>query len=87
MIQSLKKVMRETVAVGRGGTSFQEPIDYAHGNGYDGLLILTDGCAPEPVIPEGMRCQIIWVCQNEECNKLNRHWMEKSGRVCTIELR
>ena len=87
VIQSLKNVMRETVAVGRGGTSFQEPIDYAHGNGYDGLLILTDGCAPEPVIPEGMRCQIIWVCQNKGCYEHNRHWMEKSGRVCTIELR
>lgn len=87
VVQSLRKVIRETVAVGRGGTSFQDPVDYAHENGYDGLLILTDGCAPEPVIPEGMRCQIIWVCQNEGCYEHNRHWMERSGRVCTIELR
>jgi Predicted metallopeptidase (DUF2201). len=87
VVQSLRKVIRETVAVGRGGTSFQDPVDYAHENGYDGLLILTDGYAPEPVIPDGMRCKIIWVCQDSMCYERHRHWMEKSGRVCTIELR
>lgn len=85
--QSLKKAMREVLAVGRGGTSFQEPIDYAHANGYDGLLILTDGYAPEPVIPDNMRCKIIWVCQDKEIYAVHHHWMERSGRVCTIELR
>ena len=87
VVQSLKKVMREVLAVGRGGTSFQEPIEYAHENGYDGLLILTDGYAPEPWLPEGMRCKIIWVCQDKNCYEVHHHWMEKSGRVCTIELR
>jgi predicted metal-dependent peptidase len=86
VVQNLHKVMREVVAIGRGGTSFQEPIDYAHENDYDGLLILTDGYAPEPVIPDNMRCKIIWVCQDKGCYEHNRHWMEKSGRVCTIEL-
>ena len=46
VVQSLKKVLRDVIAVGRGGTSFQEPIDYANENGYDGLVILTDGYAP-----------------------------------------
>ena len=87
VVQSLKKVMREVLAVGRGGTSYQEPVEYAHEHGYDGLLILTDGYAPEPWIPEGMRCKIIWVCQDKKCYKAHRHWMEKSGRVCTIELK
>lgn len=87
MVQNLKKVMREVVAVGRGGTSFQEPIDYAAENGYDGLVILTDGYAPQPVIPDNMHCRIIWVCQDKECYNNHRGWMEKSGRVCTIELR
>lgn len=86
VVQSLKKVMREVIAVGRGGTSFQEPIEYAHQNGYDGLLILTDGYAPEPWIPDNMRCKIIWVCQDRHCYETHRHWMEKSGRVCSIEL-
>ena len=87
VVQSLKKVMREVIAVGRGGTSFQEPIEYAHENGYDGLLILTDGYAPEPWLPDNMRCKIIWVCQDKNCYEAHHHWMEKSGRVCTIELR
>lgn len=86
VVHSLKKVIREVLAVGRGGTSFQEPIQYAHENGYDGLIILTDGYAPEPLIPDNMRCKIIWVCQDKSCYEEHHHWMEKSGRVCTIEL-
>ena len=86
VVQNLKKVMREVLAIGRGGTSFQEPIDYAHENDYDGLLILTDGYAPQPQIPDNMRCKIIWVCQDMHCYERHHRWMEKSGRVCTIEL-
>ena len=87
VVQSLKKVIRETLAVGRGGTSFQEPVEYAHENGYDGLVFLTDGYAPEPVIPDHISCKIIWVCQDENCYERHHRWMEKSGRVCTMELR
>ena len=87
VVQNLKKVMREVIAVGRGGTSFQEPIEYAAQNGYDGLVILTDGYAPQPAIPCNMRCKIIWVCQDKTCYEAHHKWMEKSGRVCTIELR
>lgn len=87
VVQSLKQVMRDVAVLGRGGTSFQEPVDYAHQNGYDGLLVLTDGYAPEPVIPDNMRCKVIWVCQDKESYDRHHHWMEKSGRVCTIELR
>ena len=85
-VQSLKKCMKDVVAVGRGGTSFDEPILYAHEKGYDGLLILTDGYAPEPVIPEGMKCKIIWVCEDKSSYEKNHKWMAHSGRVCTIEL-
>ena len=87
VVQSLNKVMREVIAIGRGGTNFQEPIEYAAKNGYDGLLILTDGYAPEQMIPDNMRCKIIWVCQDKACYGAHHHWMKKSGRVCTIELR
>ena len=85
-LQSLKKAVKEVKVTGRGGTSFQEPVDYAHENNYDGLLILTDGYAPQPAIPDGMRCKIIWVCQNKASYEENHSWMEESGRVCTIEL-
>ena len=87
VVQSLKKVLREVIAVGRGGTSFQEPIDYAAENGYDGLVILTDGYAPQPDMPNNMHCKIIWVCQDKDCYEAHHKWMEKTGRVCTIELR
>ena len=86
VVQSLKNVMRDVTVVGRGGTSFQEPVDYAVENGYDGLLILTDGYAPPPVIPEGYRTKIVWVCENRESYEAHHEWMEQLGRVCTIEL-
>ena len=85
--QTLRKVLRDVAVLGRGGTSFQEPIDYAHENGYDGLVILTDGYAPEPVIPDHMRCKIVWVCRDRNCYEESHRWMEKSGRVCIMELR
>lgn len=87
VVQSLKKVMRDVTVVGRGGTSFQEPIDYAAENGYDGLLILTDGYAPPPSIPESFKTKIVWVCEDRSAYEAHHSWMEKLGRVCTIELR
>ena len=87
VVQSLKKVLRDVIAVGRGGTSFQEPIDYANENGYDGLVILTDGYAPQPVLPDNMRCKLVWVCNNRDSYETSHGWMEKTGRVCTMELR
>ena len=87
LVQSLKKVLRDVIAVGRGGTSFQEPIDYANENGYDGLVILTDGYAPQPVLPDNMRCKLVWVCNNRDSYESSHGWMEKTGRVCTMELR
>ena len=87
VVQSLKKVLRDVIAVGRGGTSFQEPIDYANENGYDGLVILTDGYAPQPVLPDNMRCKLVWVCNNRDSYEHAHRWMEKSGRVCIMELR
>ena len=87
VVQTLRKVMRDVAVLGRGGTSFQEPVDYAHEEGYDGLVVLTDGYAPEPVIPAGMRCKVVWVCNNRNSYEHAHRWMEKSGRVCIMELR
>ena len=85
-VQTLKKVLRDVAVLGRGGTSFQEPVDYAHENGYDGLVILTDGYAPPPTLPDHMRCKIIWVCNSRDSYRNAHAWMEKSGRVCIMEL-
>ena len=85
-VHNLKKVIKDVAIVGRGGTSFQEPIDYAHENGYDGLGVLTDGYAPEPTIPDGFKTGILWVCENESCLKQHKKWMEKTGRACVMQI-
>lgn len=85
-VHSLKKVIRDVAIIGRGGTSFQEPVDYAHENGYDGLVVLTDGYAPEPIIPQGFKTGILWVCENESCLNHHKSWMEKSGRTCVMQI-
>ena len=85
-VHNLKKVIKDVAIVGRGGTSFQEPIDYAHENGYDGLVVLTDGYAPEPTISDGFRTGILWVCENESCLKQHKRWMEKTGRACVMQI-
>ena len=87
VVRSLRRCLREVAVVGRGGTSFQEPVDYAYGSGYDGLVILTDGYAPEPSVPDGMRGRIAWVCTDRQSYEHSHAWMEKSGRVCTMELK
>lgn len=86
-IQSLKTVIRDVTVFGRGGTSFQEPIDFAIEKGYDGLVILTDGYAPVPNVPENCRTKILWVCEDKNCYEAHHNWMEKLGRVCTINLK
>ena len=83
---SLKKKLGEVTALGRGGTSFNAPVLYAHEHDYDGLLILTDGYAPEPQIPEGFRTRIIWVCEDKDCYEAHHSWMEKYGRVTVVDL-
>ena len=85
-VMNLKKVVKEVGVFGRGGTSFQEPIDFAHKNRYDGLVILTDGYAPEPRIPEGFKTKLLWVCENQPCLDLHKKWMEKSGRTCVMQI-
>ena len=85
-VMSLKKVVKEMGVFGRGGTSFQEPIDYAHEHEYDGLVMLTDGFAPPPRIPEGFKTGLLWVCENQSCLDHHKHWMEKSGRTCVMQI-
>ena len=85
--QTLNHAIKDTIAVGRGGTDFQAPVDYAASRDFDGLIILTDGEAPEPEIPVGFRTKILWVCESDLAFQRNAGWMQKSGRVCTMLLR
>ena len=85
-VHSLKKVVKDVAILGRGGTSFQEPVDYAHENGYDGLVMLTDGYAPPPTIPDGFKTGLLWVCENQDCLNHHKSWMETTGRTCVMEI-
>ena len=85
--QTLNHAIKDTIAVGRGGTDFQAPIDYAAGREFDGLLILTDGYADEPKVPAGFKSKILWVCESDDAYRENAKWMRKYGRVCTMRLR
>jgi len=84
--EKVTKKISSTLAIGRGGTSFQPPIDYAIDGGYEGLVILTDGDAPQPKVPVGAGLKILWVCDSQFSYNRNSHWMQKLGRVCTMQL-
>ena len=64
-IMNLNKAKKSIKVTGRGGTSFQPPIDYytAHKE-YDGLIIFTDGYAAMPRLT--IHRKILWVLTNEK---------------------
>ncbi len=70
---------------GRGGTDFQVVIDYLQNhNVYDGMIIFTDGYAPQPKIDFFTRTKFVWVLTDEKSYDENKEWMRKIGRVCYI---
>ena len=86
-LSEAKKSKQEFKVEGRGGTDFQPPIDYmvAHPQ-YDGLIILTDGCAPNPEVPPHLRTKLLWVIDNESSYKYRYDSLRKTGRVCLMEM-
>ncbi len=81
-----KKVKNFTIT-GRGGTSFQPIFDYVSEHPeYDGLIIFTDGHAPEPRKPKRLKAKVAWVLNNEKNYQNNKEWMKKTGRCCTIKI-
>jgi predicted metal-dependent peptidase len=80
-----KKNIKELKVCGRGGTDFQVPVDYAveHPE-YDGLIIITDGCAPCPDT-ERLRTKLLWVIDNESGYKSIYENLRKTGRVCLLD--
>lgn len=84
-VEPMKKALYNIIVQGRGGTSFQPVVDFiATHNDYDGLLILTDGKAPAPVLPKKWHTPILWVCHNRDCYEQNKQWMRQSGRCCHL---
>ena len=79
MVHNIKKVVKDVAVLGRGGTSFQEPIDYAHENGYDGLVMLTDGYAPFPDEEKANGIPVLWLLNNKN---VEPPW----GKIARIEV-
>ena len=71
---------------GRGGTNFQPIFDYAikNQNAYDGLIIFTDGNAPEPVIHHKLRTKVLWVLITAEDYEACHKVLEKTGLVTAM---
>ncbi len=65
-VMSMKKAQKSIKIEGRGGTSFQEPIDYFLDNHYDGLIMITDGYALIPELPKTFYGNILWMLYNDE---------------------
>ena len=85
-IKPLRHASNEIKVVGRGGTSFQPIFDFLDGNStiYDGVMILTDGQAPPPIVPDHFKINVLWVCSDRQAYEANKEWMMASGRVCYI---
>ncbi len=85
-VVTFKKRPTKVEVCGRGGTSFQEVFDYLKDHRqYDGLLIFTDGYAPEPRVDFALRTKVLWICRSEKEYNVHHGWMEKTGRACWIE--
>ncbi|MBO7442787.1 MAG: hypothetical protein J6T83_06885, partial [Paludibacteraceae bacterium] len=79
------KQMKCSEVKGGGGTNFQVAFDYLQNhNFYDGMIIFTDGYAPQPKIDFFTRTKFVWVLTDEKSYDENKEWMKKIGRVCYI---
>lgn len=75
-VMNLKKNKKSIKVTGRGGTSFQPPIDYytAHKE-YDGLIIFTDGYAAMPRLT--IHRKILWVLTSEKTYNDASKWLKE----------
>ncbi|MDR0814989.1 MAG: VWA-like domain-containing protein, partial [Bacteroidales bacterium] len=84
---SMKKAQKSITVRGRGGTNFHSAIDYfaKFHKLYDGMIILTDGDAPLPMVSLSQARKMLWICNNQGSFERHYEWMRKIGRCCWIE--
>lgn len=73
--QPIRRVINTFKVLGRGGTDFQPAADYymEHPE-YDGLIYVTDGCAPNPEIPQRYRnLPVTWIITDDDLIPSIRH--------------
>lgn len=74
--------MHKIDVIGRGGTNFECIFEYIkkNQNKYDGILIFTDGYAPEVNLKYKLRTKLCWIIYD---NEGVQPWMKKIG-LCSI---
>lgn len=74
--------MHKIDVIGRGGTNFECIFEYIkkNQNKYDGILIFTDGYAPEVNLKFKLRTKLCWIIYD---NEGVQPWMKKIG-LCSI---
>lgn len=74
--------MHKIDVIGRGGTNFECIFEYVkkNQNKYDGILIFTDGYAPEVNLKYKLRTKLCWIIYD---NEGVQPWMKKIG-LCSI---
>lgn len=77
-IQFKKKIELDQIK-GRGGTSFQAPLDFfnEHKSEYSGLIIFTDGEGEVPKM-EGQSSNILWILDSRIAFQKNSQWISKT---------
>ena len=71
----LKKARRSIQILGRGGTNFQDVINYYESHAeYQGLIMFTDGYAPVPEIKKNK--QILWILTNKLDYDHAKEWIK-----------
>jgi len=62
--KNVKKAKNSFKITGRGGTDFQDIVDYADKASVDGLVIFTDGCASCPTQP--IKAKVLWLLHSKD---------------------
>lgn len=85
-VTTFKKRPKTVEVRGRGGTEFQSVFNHLKTHTqYDGLIIFTDGYAPEPQVDFRMHTKVLWVCRSEEEYRRHQEWMRHTGKVCWMK--
>ena len=71
----IRRAITSFKVLGRGGTDFQPAADfYMRHTEYDGLIYITDGCAPDPEIPAEYRhLPVTWIITDDDLIPTIRH--------------
>lgn len=82
-VRPMNRASKDITIVGRGGTNYQPVINYIldHQTVYDGLIILTDGIAPNPELGKSQKFPILWVLPDANAYETFKERLQKLGRV------